>query len=368
MTVCTRCVLDTSDPDITFDSEGVCNHCRKAESLLPNYRFTEEESEQRLKAIAGRIRVTAGNQPYDSILGLSGGVDSSYVAHLAHKIGLKPLVVHFDNGWNSEMAVANIEKIVQKCNYDLMTYVIDWPEFRDIQRAFFKAGVIDIEMVTDHAILAIMYRLARKHKIKYVLSGTNFATEHGMPRQWLWNKADLTNLKAIHKKYGELKIKSYPTMSTLEYVYRRFMQGLEYVELLNNVNYTKQGAMDTLRHEFDWQYYGGKHYESVFTKFYQAYVLPTKFKVDKRRVHLSDLIRNGEITRDDALAELALPLYTDNELRNDKLYVCRKLGFSEEELDRLIAEAPVPHGAYPSDQWLVNLMRRTRDLVRPKTH
>jgi N-acetyl sugar amidotransferase len=360
---CVRCIMDTSDPDIVFDEAGVCNHCRRAETLLPTVHFTPEQSEARLRAIAERIKAASRGR-YDSLIGLSGGVDSSYVAYVAHRLGLRPLAVHFDNGWNSEIAVANIEKIVRKCGFDLITYVIDWREFRDLQRAFLRASVIDVEMLTDHAIIAAMYKIAAQHDIKFILSGTNYATEHGMPRSWLWNKQDLRNIRAIHRRYGELKLKSFPMMSTARYVFNRFIRDYRYVELLNNLNYSKTEAIVTLEREFGWTYYGGKHYESVFTKFYQAYILPAKFGVDKRKVHFSDLLRNGEITRDEALEEMNKPLYRPDELEQEKQYVIEKLGFSESEFDAIMKTPPRSHRDFPSDEWLVNIMRRVRSLAR----
>ena len=289
--VCTRCVMDTTDHDILFDADGVCSHCRRWDSLEPRFRFSAEESRTRLAALADQVRRGRGNGKYDSIIGLSGGIDSSYVAFLAAKLGLKPLAVHFDNGWNSEIAVSNIQKIVQKLGFDLYTYVIDWEEFRDLQRAFFKASVVDIEMLSDHAIFASMFRIARENGIKYVLSGTNFPTEHTMPASWYWRKQDVTNLRSIHAAYGEGPIKTFPTLTTLRFqAAKKFGFGQQYVELLNSMPYRRGEALETLKREFDWQYYGGKHYESTFTKFYQAYVLPVKFGIDKRRAHYSDLI------------------------------------------------------------------------------
>jgi len=350
--------MDTSDPDIQFDAEGVCSHCRQADQLLPLYRLTPKESRRRLDEIATRLKSAGRGKPYDCVLGMSGGVDSSYAAHVAGQLGLRVLVVHFDNGWNSEVAVSNIKKIVQKCNFELYTYVINWPEFRDLQRAFIKASVVDIEMVTDHAIFAAMFRIARERGLKYVLSGTNRATEHGMPRSWLWRKQDLINLKAIHRRFGERKLKTFPTLGSVRWgLYTKLGLGLKYIEILNNLNYRKLDAIETLSREYGWRYYGGKHYESIFTKFYQAHILPLKFDIDKRKVHFSDLIRNGEMTREEVLVELAKPLYEPGELQKDREYVLKKLGFSEQEFIRIMGERPVPHTDYLSDEWLVRLAR-----------
>ncbi|MBB5636592.1 N-acetyl sugar amidotransferase [Pedobacter cryoconitis] len=353
--VCTCCVMDTTDPEIVFDQEGVCNYCRYLENVLPLYHFSKEQEVTNLERIIKEIK-EGSNTKYDSVIGLSGGVDSSYVAYLAHKSGLNPLCVHFDNGWNSEIAVSNIKKIVDKCGFDLETYVINWPEFKDLQRAFFKAGVLDIEMLTDHAIMATMFNLRKKHNIKYVLSGVNIRTENGMPNAWLWRKQDLVNIKDIHKKFGSVPLKEFPTLSSLGFKIKKMLGwGGKYVEILNNINYSKKEAMKTLASEFGWEYYGGKHYESVFTRFYQAYILPFKFNVDKRKVHLSSLIRSGEITRDEALIELGKPLYDPQELKRDRQYVTKKLGFTEDEFEKMMNEKPKSHLDYKSDEWIIQL-------------
>jgi N-acetyl sugar amidotransferase len=360
---CTRCIMDTTDPKITFDGKGVCSHCHKAEGLLRSVRFTREESERRLRSIADRIRTGSMGRDYDSIIGLSGGADSSYTAHIAHQLGLRPLAVHFDNGWNSEIAVSNIKNIVRTFGWDLVTYVINWEEFRDIQRAFFCASVIDIEMITDHAIMAAMFRIAREHHIRFILSGQNYATEHCMPKSWIWNKQDLRNLKTIHKRFGEAPLKTFPMMSTWRLlVYRRLF--FEYVLPLNNINYRKQEAIEELKREVGWRDYGGKHFESVFTKFYQAYILPRKFGVDKRKPHLSALIRNGEITRDQALEELGRPYCDPVELERDREYVLKKLGFSEAEFDAMMLQDRVDHDSYGSDKRVVKTLLRVYHFLK----
>ncbi|MBU0675980.1 MAG: N-acetyl sugar amidotransferase [Proteobacteria bacterium] len=362
---CSRCVMDTSDRDIDFDSKGVCSYCREATRLLPKYHFTKDEEKVNLAKLADTITKRRKGE-YDSIIGLSGGVDSSYVAYLAWKLGLKPLCVHFDNGWNSEISVSNINKIIEITGFDFTTYVIDWPEFRDLQRSFVKAGVIDIEMLTDHAIWAAMFRICRKNRIAFVLTGTNYTSEHGMPRSWLWRKQDLRNIKAIHGQFGERKLKSFPVMGSLRFaIAESFAIGGTGLQPLNLINYRKTEAMEVLKTVFGWRYYGGKHYESIFTKFYQAFILPEKFGVDKRRAHLSALIRNDEMTRDEAIAELAKPLYDLGDLKQDKEYVLKKLGFSEQEFSSFIKAPPVPHDFYPSDAvWIHPLMAFKKRLIR----
>lgn len=360
--ICTRCVMDTSDPEIEFNSDGICNHCRRHDAKVAAAPFAHRDAAEQLDRLVQRIKAAKKGE-YDSIMGLSGGVDSSYVAYLAAKLGLKPLAIHFDNGWNSELAVKNIENIVKRLGVDLHTYVIDWEEFRDLQRAFFKANVIDIEMVTDHAIFASMYRLADQHGIKYILSGTNVATESVMPPTWLHLKSDLRNLQAIHARFGSSKIRSFPTMSIWKMAYYHYAKDIKSVSLLNYVRYNKHEAMGVLERELGWRYYGGKHYESVFTKFYQAYILPKKFGVDKRRCHFSNLILNGETSRGDAMRLLEAPLYDPGELRQDREYVLKKLGFTEEEFEAYLAAPPVAHSAYPSHAELATRLIRFRQKL-----
>ena len=355
--------MDTTDPSITFNSEGVCNYCIEAEAKLKTMRYTDEQVKKHLDDIVAMVKKDAKGK-YDTILGVSGGVDSSYLMHLAHKLGLNPLIVHFDNGWNSEKAVSNIKKIVDKCGFDLETYVIDWPEFKDLQRSFFKAGVLDIELLTDQAIFATMFKIRRRHGIKYVLAGTNYFTEHGMPNSWLWRKFDYQNIKDIQKKFGTRPIKSFPILRSWQFqLIKMFGLGGVYVEPLNKINYRKMDAMDTLKKEYGWEYYGGKHYESVFTKFYQAFVLPYKFGIDKRKSHFSALIRNGEITREEAVAEINKPLYDPREFAIEKAYILKKLDFTEAEFDRMMNEAPKSHLDYASDDWMFKVWGRVRKYV-----
>ncbi|MHC5115270.1 MAG: N-acetyl sugar amidotransferase [Planctomycetota bacterium] len=362
--VCTACVMDRSDPDIGFDADGVCNHCREATELLARLPQTDEEADARLHALAERIRRAGEGRPYDSLLGVSGGVDSSYVAYLARRLELRPLVMHFDNGWNSELAVKNINRLVERLGFDLSTYVIDWQEFRDLQRAFLAASVVDIEMLTDHAITASMFRIAREHGIRYVLSGANVATESGLPRAWVWNKLDFRNIKAIHRRFGAVKLSSFPSLPTWRWLLiRRLGIGFDFVEVLDHARFRKVDAIAELEREVGWRYYGGKHYESVFTKFYQAYILPVKFGIDKRRAHLSSLIRNGEMSRDEALAELDRPPYDPAELAEDRTYVLKKLGFTDDEFDAIMRAPVHAHDDYPSDVKLVRAARRGKRLV-----
>ncbi|RPF74966.1 MAG: N-acetyl sugar amidotransferase [Rickettsiales bacterium TMED289] len=367
LNICTKCVMDTTDPDISFNEEGVCNYCSLAEEVMSNYNFSEEEEKKNLAEMAELIQKNTGKSGYDSILGLSGGVDSSYVALLAKEMGLNPLCVHFDNGWNSEAAVANINKVIDHCGYELYTYVINWEEFRDLQRSFIKAGVIDLELLSDHAIFASLFKLGKEFKIKYVLSGTNFATENGLPSSWIWSKMDFRNIKDIHRKYGSVPLKSFPSMSSFKWgLIRALGIGGTFLEPLNNINYSKTKAMSKLE-SIGWRYYGGKHYESLITKFYQGYILPKKFGVDKRKSHHSALIRNNELTRDEAINDLKEPPLRIEDLELEKKFICKKLGFSESEFDEYMNEKPRRHDDFKTDRYIMQKVTKVAKIFLRKS-
>lgn len=364
--ICNRCLMDSSVPDIVFNQTGVCNYCDDFDKNIDRYRFSEEESKERLSLLTEKIKKAGQGKEFDSILGLSGGVDSSYVAYLAHKMGLRPLAVHFDNGWNSEIAVSNIKKIVDKYGFDFETYVIDWAEFRDLQRSFLKASVVDIEMVTDHAIFAALLDYSEKYRIKYILSGENFATEHGMPKTWVWHKQDIVNIRDIQRRFGSLKLRSFPVMGSFKFVFIRKLEVYEFIELLNNVNYRKIDAMGVLSREFNWEYYADKHCESVFTRFYQGYILPEKFGIDKRMAHWSALIRNGEITKEEAMKQVSKPIYSRTELSADREFVLKKLGFSEDEFENIMKQEPVSHDFYRSNKKYFDFFRKAYEFFKVK--
>jgi N-acetyl sugar amidotransferase len=349
--ICKKCVYDLRASNITFDSEGVCNFCRNYERLAAKYiNIPAQQKKKQLDTIVGKIKRLGKNKKYDCILGLSGGVDSSYLAWLAHDLGLRPLIVHFDNGWNSELAVKNIENIVTKLNYDLETYVFNWEEFKDLQRAYFKAGVVDIEVPTDYLIFAVLNKLAAKKGIKYILSGYNYATEYGMPKGWnLGNKFDDRNLKDIHKRFGKVKLKDFPSFGRYDIFWYEKIKGIETAPLLNYVDYVKKDVKNFIAKELDWKDYGGKHYESVFTRFYQGYVLPKKFNVDKRKAHWSALICSGQATREEALADIANEPYPVELQKQDVEYVTKKLDFSAEEFREIMNSKPVPHDHYATE-------------------
>ncbi|OQP66894.1 ExsB family protein [Niastella vici] len=352
---CAVSVMDTiADPDITFDDIGICNYCHEYRLAEKEAVVKGEKGRIKLEEIAGIIKKAGQGQPYDCIMGLSGGVDSTYIAWLAKQLGLRPLAVHFDNGWNSELAVQNIENIVNRLGFDLFTYVINWDEFKDLQIAYLKASVVDIEAITDHAIFATLYRLAGERKIKYILSGTNVHTEQTLPKSWIHPKSDHINIKSIHKQFGTVPLKTFPFMDAKVKRYYQQMLGVKSVSILNYTEYNKKQVKELIQQELGWRDYGGKHYESIWTRFYQGYILPTKFSIDKRKAHLSDLIFGGQITKEEALEELMKPIYDPGQLKIDFEFVLKKLGFTRDEFDALMKLPPHSHYDYdyemPIDQ------------------
>lgn len=341
---CTISVMDNiADPNITFDEKGVCNYMYDYQRQEKAYILKGEEGLRKLDELVQKIKESGKGKKYDCITGVSGGVDSTYLALQAKKLGLRPLIVHFDNGWNSELAVMNIENIITRLGFDLYTLVVDWEEFKDIQLAYLKASVVDIEAITDHAIIGTLYKLAAENGIKYILSGSNIVTEATLPLHWIWNKTDHTNIKDIHQKFGKVPLKTYPFFSTRQKQYYVKVKGIETVCPLNYMSYNKKKVKETIMEELQWRDYGGKHYESVFTRFYQGYILPVKFGIDKRKAHLSNLIFSGQLTKEQALQELAGPNYDPTQLETDYEFVLKKFNLKEEEFDELMKQPRKEH-------------------------
>ena len=344
---CVRCIFNNVvDPDIYFDEQGLCNHCVFYDKTVAPLLKMDRSAE--LTRIVDAIKKDGKGKRYDCIIGVSGGVDSSYVAHVVKELGLRPLAVHCDNGWNTELAVSNISNLLTKLVIDLYTHVINWDEFKDIQLAYLKASVIDVEAPSDHAIAATMYRQAARFGVKHILSGENFITEGYLPESWVHMKNDLVNIKAIHRQFGHVPMKSFPTLGLIKRFYYEKVRGIRYVPILDYVHYVKSDAKKLLMDRYDWRDYGGKHYESIITRFYQSYILPVKFGVDKRYSHLSTLICTGQITRAEALAEVAKPPYDPQKMIEDKRYVAKKFGLTEEGFDALMALPVRSHFDYPS--------------------
>lgn len=367
--ICTRCVMDTTDPDIFFEATtGHCNHCNFHFENVSKKILPKKERETKLLETIELIKKAGRNKEYDCVMGLSGGVDSSFISIMAKKYGLRPLAIHLDNGWNSELAVNNIHNIVETLNFDLHTHVIDWKEFKDLQRSFIKSSVVDIELLTDHAITSVIYKIASKYKIKYILSGSNFNTESIMPNTWYHRKSDLKNLKDIHNKFGEVKLKTFPTLSTADLAYYTIVKGIKQVHMLNMIEYNKDQAIADLEKEVGWRNYKGKHHESIFTRYYQTYILPKKFNIDKRRCHYSSLICSGQLTRDKALENLSHQPYTEQEMIAEGEFIAKKLGFTKAEFEEYINTPARSHYEFQSDQPLYDLLNKYRKYVSKLIH
>lgn len=354
--MCTRCVMDTTDPKIQFNKDGTCNHCTDYLSKMNQILLPKNEREKNLEHAVNEIKEWGKGKEYDCVAGISGGVDSTYMVYKATELGLKPLVVHLDNGWDSRLAVTNIERVLNQLGVDLYTHVIDWEEFKDLQKAYFKASVVDIEVASDHAISALIWNIAASRGMKYILSGTNYSTEGIMPRSWVWTKNDATNLKDIHRKFGTGKLKSYPILGYLGLVYLKKVKGIRTISFLDYLEYDREDAKKTLIKQLGWEDYGGKHHESLFTKFYQAYILPRKFNIDKRKAHLSTMICSGQISREEALIELAQPLYEPNELQRDKEYFLKKFSWTEDEFDEIMNLPVKQHEEFKTDLWIRKIL------------
>jgi len=348
-TICSRCVMDSTVPGIQYFDDGRCSCCRHYDEVCVKDLHSDSDGQQRLEGLVERMRRDGRGRTYDCLIGMSGGVDSSYVAYLvAKKYKLRALAVHLDNGWNTELAVANVERLVKTLHIDLITHVLDWNEFRDIQVAFLKSGISNIEIPTDHAIWAVLLRTANKHRIPYIIAGNNVTTESIMPESWLYGSKDSRLIKAIHKRFGKVEMKSYPSLSTFDYVYFLLARGIRWIPILNYIDYVKADAKRLLIDELSWRDYGGKHYESIFTRFFHASYLPEKFGFDLRKSYLSALVCSGQITRQQALDELANPPAPAEILRQDRDYVLKKLGLSNEDYDRIVREKLRSYRDYPN--------------------
>lgn len=339
-TQCARCILDIyDDPFIKFDEQGVCTYCHYFDNQKKLYIKEGTKGAKLLDEKINEIKKYGKGKKYDCLIGLSGGLDSSYVAYIAKQKGLRPLCVHVDNSWNSELAVRNIHNVIRKLEFDIYTYVIDWEEFKDLQLSYLKSSVIDIEVITDHAIEAATYKIALQYNVKYIIEGHNIVTEAILPPHWGWSIKDYINIKAIHKIYGQKKLKSYPFFSKKLWSQIKNAH-VEAVNYLNWLPYSKKEALKILQQELDFVNYGSKHHENTWTRFFQVYILPKKFGVDKRKAHLSNLICSGQITKEEAVEEMLNPPYDEKLIEQDKKYVLKKLELSEQDFDKLM-NAPV---------------------------
>tara|TARA_A100001391_G_scaffold125291_1_gene85473 strand:+ start:19973 stop:21076 length:1104 start_codon:yes stop_codon:yes gene_type:complete len=360
--------MDTSDPEIVFNENGECNHCTEFFEKAGTLWFPNEEGEKKLAAILEKVKNSGKNNTYDCILGLSGGVDSSYLALKVRDMGLRPLVVHIDAGWNSELAVANIEAIVKHCKYDLYTHVVDWEDMRDLQLAYLRSGVANQDVPQDHAFFATLYHLANRHGIRYVLSGGNLATESIFPDSWHGSAMDAINLKAIHKKFGEKKLVQYKTISFFEYYFwYPLVKKMRTIRPLDYMHYNKAEALDELKNSFGYKAYERKHGESQLTKFFQNYYLPEKFGYDKRRPHLSSMIVSEQIKRDEALDILKEHLYNPHELEDDITYFCKKLRISRNDFDDLMRQPNRTYSDFRNWNVYYKILKRVQGFVSKTT-
>jgi N-acetyl sugar amidotransferase len=363
--VCANCVMDTTDSLIQFDERGVCDHCGNYyNNILPHWH-PDETGKKQLEDIAAEIRQNCKDKQYDCIIGISGGVDSSYLLYYAKEVlGLRPLAFSVDTGWTLNVAVENIEKIVRGLGVDLYTEILDWNEMKDLQLAYFKAQVPYQDIPQDHTIFASLYNYAANQGIKYVLTGANYSTECVRePIEWVYQN-DIKQLKDIHKKFGTRPLKNLQRCGMFKYrLYYRFVKGMKIVQPLNMIPYRKEEAMSLLEEKFGWQRYANKHFESIFTRFYEGYWLIKKFGYDKRRCHFSSLILTGQMSREEALKKLAEPPYDEALAMQDLEYVAKKLGLTKEEFIALMHGENKTYRDYESDAWLIQAAVKLANIV-----
>ena len=356
--VCSFCIMDTTSSNITFDEHGRCNYCRSAEETLRNKNFFLKESDNKLQDLIREMKLSPGKEEFHGIIGVSGGADSSYLVHALNKSGLKLLAVHVDAGWNSIEAVRNIHRLVSRLDLELETSIIDWDEMKDLQLAYLRSGVINQDVPQDHVIFSSLFKIAKEFKIKYIISGSNLATESILPEAWGQDSMDGLQLKTIHRKYGRKKLISYPITFLSTFYYHIYLkQDIKFVAPLNLMEYSKQHAIEVLQKEYNWEDYGGKHKESRFTDFFQEIYLKDRFGIEKKRAHLSSLIVNGEISRTEAMNILANSQISDLNKRNQIQFIATKLGISSEELAAFVKMPFVPDKIFRNQSYLRELLK-----------
>jgi len=355
--ICSNCIMDTTDPKITFDERGRCEYCNNYYTNIELNWHPNEKGEKAIAPLIEKIKKEGKNRDHDCLIGISGGVDSSYVTYLAkEKFGLRPLMLHVDAGWNSQISVNNIERLIDGLKLDLHTEVIDWLEMKDLQLAFFKAQVPHLDAPQDHAFFASLYNFAAKHSFKYIITGANYSTECiREPLDWIYHASDLRQLMDIHRHFGQRPLKNFPTADMFKYkLYHRYFKGVRVVKPLNHVPYIKEKAMQELVDRFGWQKYAHKHYESRFTRFFEGYWLPRKFGYDKRRSHFSSLILTKQMTRTEALKSIAHPAYDEKLMFEDFEFVAKKLDLTVAELQKIMAGENKTYKDYKNNLWLIN--------------
>lgn len=365
--ICTRCIMDTRDPRITFDANGVCDYCNNFNATIKPNWHTDQRGEAELMALADKIKAHGRGKDFDCIIGLSGGLDSSYAAYVAkEKMGLRPLLFHVDAGWNTDQAVGNIEKLVDGLGLHLYTEVINWEEMKDLQVAFLRSQIADQDLPQDGAFFSGLYKFAREHRIKYVLTGANYSTECCRePEEWGgYPGIDKTLFKDIHRRFGTRPLKSFPLTDILIYkvLYQRLL-GMEVVKPLNLVPYIKKDAEDTLEQKFGWKRFQHKHHESRFTRFYEDYWMPRKFGYEKRRAHFSSLIMTGQMTREAALERIAKPELDEQFLKGEFEYVANKLDLTVEQLKEIFEGENKTYHDYRNKRFLIGVGSRVMSAL-----
>lgn len=365
--ICTKCIMDTSDPHIHFDEQGVCDYCNNFENAIKPSWNTNDKGKAQLQQLAAKIKKEGEGKDFDCIIGLSGGLDSSYAAHIAvNKMGLKPLLYHVDAGWNTDQAVGNIEKLVDGLGLDLYTDVINWQEMKDLQLSFLKSGIPDQDLPQDAAFFSSLYKFARKNRIRYVITGANYSTECCRePEEWGgYPGIDKTLILNIHKKFGNKALKSFPLVDILIYkiIYQRLL-GMQIVKPLNMVPFIKKDAEKELNELYGWLPFQHKHHESRFTRFYEDYWMPRKFDFHKRRAHFSSLIMTGQMTRDGALERISKPEMDEHFLKQEFEYVANKLGVSVKELQDIFESENKTYRDYKNKRFLIGLGARAMTML-----
>lgn len=351
--VCTRCIMDDTVQGITFDEKGECTFCKIHDELDAKFPANADTSRE-LDTLIAKIKKDGKGKRYDCVVGVSGGRDSTYTLYSAVKLGLRPLAVHFDNGWNSDLAVQNIKNVCKKLNIELYTHVADWEEFKDMQRAFLKASVPDAEVPTDWVIFSVLFKAAKDEGVKYIIHGHSFRTEGTTPLTWTYMDGKYVNY--IQKRFGTKRIKSFPVMTMFDYLYYTFIKRIVQVRLLYYLPYDEDKILDMLTNEVGWQSYGGKHHESKYTGFFQSFILTRKFNIDKRKLHYSALIRSGQLNRQNSLDKVKTDPYIGG--METLEYCLKKLEFTHEEFETIMNEKPRLFTDYKSHYSLVRSMEK----------
>lgn len=362
--ICKECIMDTSDPRIIFDNKGTCNHCKRYVSEKSLRLIDDSDQEQETQKLLNNIKKN-GNSNYDCVIGVSGGVDSTFLAYyIKKKLGLRPIAIHVDNGWNSNLANENIEKTLKKLDIPLETTVLNWKEFSSLQKAFLESSTPDGEIPTDHAINAQLFKAAKKHKVKYIINGLNYRTEGMKVDDWAYGHADWTYIKNIYRRHNGGRLKYYPHFSIVDLALNLLVYRIKVVSILNYINYDKQSALDLIKNKLDYTEYESKHYESIYTKWFQGYYLIKKFGIDKRRGHLSDLIRSGQIKRDEALKTISKPALTEESIKENTSYILKKFRKDEGWLNELIKKPNLTYRNYKNQKKIIERLKLIYNHLR----